>query len=82
MFIMRKKNTTFVDMATDQTNTYQDAKLVFNSLGLKEDTSIHISEEHIPLFRKHLSEMIKRQKSNNRYATRFTGNKLTIIRIQ
>lgn len=79
---MRKNNTIFVDMAYDTTNTYQQAKTIFNSLGLKEDTELDIPETDIKIFRKHLSEMIKRQQSGNRYATRFVGNRVKVIRIQ
>lgn len=82
MCIMRKNSTIFVDMAHDKTNTYQQAKIVYESLALKDDIFIHIPEDHIKLFRKHLSEMIKRQKSNYRYASRYDSGKLKIIRIQ
>lgn len=69
-------------MATDKTQTYGKAKMVFTTLGLKEDTIIDIDAEDLPTFRKHLSEMIKRQKSNNQYATRTTGKGIKVVRIQ
>lgn len=79
---MRKKNPIFVPMAYDKSNTYQQAKNVFNTLGLKEDTNLSISKNDIKIFRKHLSEMIKRQQSANRYATRSAGDSVKVIRIQ
>lgn len=79
---MRNKNTIFMFMAQDTTNTYQQAKTIFNSLGLKEDTFLDIDEINVKLFRKHLSEMIKRQGSSNRYATRYVGEKVKVVRIQ
>ncbi len=78
----KRKNTTFGSMGLDQTNTYQYAKEIFNTLGVKDDTEIQIPEQNVKVFRKHLSEMIKRQQSSNRYASRYTDNKLKIIRIQ
>lgn len=69
-------------MAQDITNTYGIAKQVFTTLGLKEDTFVSVPKEHIKVFRKHLSEIIKRQKSNNRYASRYVDNGVKIIRIQ
>lgn len=79
---MRKKNTIFAIMAEDISNTYQQAKTIFNTLGLKEDILLAIEQSNIKLFRKHLSEMIKRQQSGNRYATRLIGDKVKIVRIQ
>jgi hypothetical protein len=79
---MRKKYTNFVAMSTDQTNTYQQAKQVFLTLGFREDTSVDIPEHHLKIFRKHLSEMVKRQKSSNKYATRAENGKVFIVRIQ
>lgn len=79
---MRKKNPTFVPMAYDKSNTYQLAKNVFNTLGLKEDLNLSIPKNDVKLFRKHLSEMIKRQESGNRYATRSTGDLVKVVRIQ
>ena len=82
IFIMRKNNTTFVGMSTNTTNTYGIAKQIFETLGLKEDTIAPVHPDNLKTFRKHLSEMIKRQKSNNKYATRLVGDKVMIIRIQ
>ena len=79
---MRNKTTIFAIMAQDISNTYQQAKTIFNTLGLKEDILLAIEESNIKLFRKHLSEMIKRQQSGNRYATRLIGDKVKIVRIQ
>lgn len=69
-------------MAQNITNTYQIAKLVFDTLGHKEDMILDIQAENLPLFRKHLSEMIKRQNSSFKYATRLIGNKVKVFRIQ
>ena len=69
-------------MSKNTTNTYQSAKEVFDTLGFKEQITIDISERHIPIFRKHLAEMVKRKGSQNRYATRALGSSLMIIRIQ
>lgn len=82
--LMRINNTIFVGiMAHNQTNTYQVAKTIFQTLGLKEDTYIQIPKEDIKLFRKHLSEMIKRQQSSNKYATRDAGSSgVKVIRIE
>lgn len=82
--LMRINNTTFVGiMAHNQSNTYQSAKIIFQTLGLKEDTYISIPKEDIKLFRKHLSEMIKRQQSSNKYATRDAGaSGIKVIRIE
>ena len=52
------------------TDTYSQAKQVFDTLGVKEEVVLPIPKENIRLFRKHLSEMIKRRQSTNRYATR------------
>lgn len=78
---MRNNITTFAYMAQDKTNTYQYAKEIFNTLALKEDTTINVNPADIRIFRKHLSEMIKRQQSGNKYATRLEGNRLKVIRI-
>jgi len=69
-------------MAQNTTNTYQIAKIVFDTLGLKEDMILDIDVEKLPIFRKHLSEMIKRQQSSFKYATRIIGNKVKVFRIQ
>lgn len=72
-------------MAQNITNTYQIAKDVFDTLGLKEDMLVHIPSESVSIFRKHLSEMIKRKQSSNKYATRLVGsrgNSLKVIRIE
>jgi hypothetical protein len=69
-------------MAQNTTNTYQIAKVVFDTLGLKEDMILDIDVEKLPIFRKHLSEMIKRQQSSFKYATRIIGNKVKVFRIQ
>jgi hypothetical protein len=52
------------------TDTYSQAKQVFDTLGVKEEIVLPIQRDNIRLFRKHLSEMIKRRQSTNRYATR------------
>jgi pyrimidine operon attenuation protein/uracil phosphoribosyltransferase len=83
--LMRINNTIIFAsiMAHNQTNTYQVAKTIFQTLALKEDTYIDIPKEDIKLFRKHLSEMIKRQQSTNKYATRDAGlSGVKVIRIE
>lgn len=79
---MRKNNTIFVGMSNNTTNTYSIAKHIFETLGLKEDTIVSVPLDNLKTFRKHLSEMIRRQKSNHKYATRLVGDKVMIIRIQ
>ena len=79
---MRKNITNFVDMAQDKTATYQLAKNVFTTLGLKDDVFLDINQGDVKIFRKHLSEMIKRQQSPNKYATRLMNNRVKVIRIQ
>ena len=79
---MRKNNTIFVSMSNNTTNTYSIAKHIFETLGLKEDTTAPVHPDNLKVFRKHLSEMIKRQKSNNKYATRLVGDRVMVIRIQ
>ena len=69
-------------MANNATNTYQQAKHIFETLGLKEDVTLDVPIENVSIFRKHLSEMIKRKKSSNKYATRALENTVKIIRIQ
>jgi len=69
-------------MATDLTGTYQQAKDVFNNAGLKDDVIISIDYGNVKIFRKHLSELIKRSGSNKRFTTRIIDNdNLKIIRI-
>jgi hypothetical protein len=79
---MRNKLPKFVGMANNISNTYEQAKNIFEQLGLKEDTVINVSGSNVRIFRKHLSEMIKRKKSDCRYATRKIGESLKVIRIQ
>jgi hypothetical protein len=79
---MRKNITIFVNMAHNKTETYQKAKNVFTTLGLKEDVYLDIRQDDIKIFRKHLSEMIKRQQSANKYATRLINDRVKVIRIQ
>lgn len=69
-------------MSQNKTNTYQLAKEVFDTLGLKEDSLLDVSSDNLRIFRKHLSEMIKRKESTNKYATRVFGKKVIVIRIQ
>lgn len=80
---MRNNKTNFVVMASNSTNTYQLAKQVFETLGYKEDIVIQIEHKDIPLFRKHLSEMIKRKKSTVKFASRqqYDGS-VKVIRIE
>ncbi len=74
---------TFAGMAINETNTYQQAKDVLNSLNLKQDTTIDIDSNNVKIFRKHLSELIKRQQLPYKFASRLLdNNQLMIIRIK
>ena len=53
-----------------KSNAYSQAKQIFDTLAIKEEIVLPIQKANIKLFRKHLSEMIKRRQSSNRYATR------------
>lgn len=70
-------------MAYNTTNTYQYAKQIFETLGVKEDIVINISVEYKAIFRKHLSEIVRRQQSANRYTTRqISENSMMVVRIK
>jgi hypothetical protein len=71
-------------MAANKTYTYQLAKDIFNTASLKEDNYLSIYPEHISIFRKHLSELIKRKQSNARFTSRYLldKNQLLVIRIK
>lgn len=69
-------------MAEDITGTYKQAKEVFNTLSLKQDVIINIDADYIKIFRKHLSELIRRKHSAIRFTTRKLNKKqLRVIRI-
>ena len=69
-------------MATDLTGTYQQAKEVFSDAVLKRDLIIDIDAGNVRIFRKHLSELIKRNESNKRFTSRLLeNNQLKVIRI-
>ena len=53
-----------------RSNAYSQAKQIFDTLAIKEEIVLPIQRDSIKLFRKHLSEMIKRRQSTNRYASR------------
>ena len=70
-------------MAQDETITYTQAKHVFNNAELKKDIVLQIDKINVPVFRKHLSEMIKRKESGKRFASRLlNNNQLKVIRIE
>lgn len=70
-------------MSNDITGTYQQAKDVFNTLSLKEQTIVSIPINHQKTFRKHLVEMQKRQVSVKRFATRLLNKtQIKITRIE
>jgi hypothetical protein len=70
-------------MAKDSTGTYQQAKSVLDGARLKQDIVIDIPEQDVKIFRKHLSELIKRRKINTRFASRILNkNQLKVIRIE
>jgi hypothetical protein len=67
-------------MAIDETYTYTQAKNVFDTLDLFETALIKV--KNVPIFRKHLSEMIKRKESEKRFTTTLNKNQLEVIRIK
>jgi hypothetical protein len=70
-------------MAKDSTGTYQQAKSVLDGARLKQDIVIDIPEQDVKIFRKHLSELIKRQQLPYKFASRLLdNNQLMIIRIK
>ena len=83
---MRNINTfiIFALMSTDQTYTYQQAKHVFTTLDLFKTINIKVdSSDYTKIFRKHLSEMIKRKQSDKRFTTTsLNENQIEVIRIK
>jgi len=73
-------------MSRDETYTYQQAKHVFNSLDLFKTINITIDNTNtksMRIFRKHLSEMIKRKQSEKRFTTTsLNKNQIEVIRIK
>ena len=69
-------------MAQNHTNTYGDAKRIFESLEVNKNVALDIEIDHIKIFRKHLSELIKRKESSNRYATRVENGIVRVYRLQ
>ena len=71
-------------MSTDQTYTYQQAKHVFTTLDLFKTINIKVdSSDYTKIFRKHLSEMIKRKQSDKRFTTTsLNENQIEVIRIK
>jgi hypothetical protein len=69
-------------MAKNETSTYHHAKVIFDTLGYKEDAILPLFQPNVRLFRKHLSEMIKRQKSSKKFASRLVPDGLKITRIE
>lgn len=69
-------------MAQNYTNTYGVAKHIYQSLEVNNNVDIDIEIEHIKIFRKHLSEIIRRQKSSNKYITRVENGAVTVYRFQ
>lgn len=68
-------------MANNTTNTYGQAKDIFNSSDLFKTNIIEVKNASI--FRKHLSEMIKRQRSDKKFtSTLLDKNQLEVIRIK
>ena len=68
-------------MATNETYTYQQAKQVFCDLDLFE--SITLNVQSVSIFRKHLSEMIKRKASDKKFSSSLLDkNQLEVIRIK
>jgi len=82
--LQRNNNTIiFAVMATDTTGTYQQAKHILSNAVLKDDIIINITSNDVKIFRKHLSELIKRQQSGKRFTSRLlNNNQLKIIRIE
>jgi hypothetical protein len=69
-------------MAKNQTNTYEAAKNTFETLGFREDAILPLFQPNVRIFRKHLSEMIRRQKSGKKFASRIVSEGLKVIRIE
>ena len=70
-------------MAKDETYTYSQAKHIFNNAELKADIIIDMQHSYAATFRKHLSEMIKRQQSGKRFTSRLlNNNRIKVIRIE
>lgn len=64
-------------------NTYTQAKHIFNSAPLMDNLLIKVDPDTIRTLRKHLSEMIKRKKSTKKFTSRLLdNNKLLIVRIR
>lgn len=69
-------------MAHNFTNTYGMAKHIYQSLELNANVDIDIEIAHIKIFRKHLSEIVRRQKSSNKYITRMENGAVRVYRFQ
>lgn len=69
-------------MAKNQTNTYEMAKQVFDTLGFREDIVLPLFMPNARIFRKHLSEMVRRQKSSKKFASRLVAEGLKVVRIE
>ena len=75
--------TIFALMAMDKTYTYQQAKHVFNNAVLKDKIILDIEQDNFKIFRKHLSEMIKRKESTKRFSSRLlNNNQIKVYRIE
>jgi hypothetical protein len=67
----------------DKTGTYQQAKAIHDDMELNTVILMDMTEPHIKLFRKHLSDITKRSASSERkkFVTRYIHGKLTVHRI-
>lgn len=83
MFVSVINNPIFAVMGTDITGTYKQAKNIFNSLELMQDSIINIHTDYVPTFRKHLTEFIYRKDNSKKFTTNILdNNKLLVKRIK
>ena len=70
-------------MSKDITGSYAKAKDVFLSLEFGNQEVISINDDHLKIFRKHLSEFIKRKNSDKLFYSRQLGkNRVLVGRIK
>jgi hypothetical protein len=56
--------------------------MIFETLAVNTNVAIDIDIDHVKIFRKHLSELIKRKQSSNKYATRVENGVVRVYRLQ
>lgn len=67
----------------DKTGTYQQAKNLHDTLELNQSLIVDVLPENVRIFRKHLSDITKRNQANmgRRFVTRLINGKMFIQRI-